>query len=310
VGRVSGRPPFFVVGCARSGTTLLRTMLDGHPQLAVPPESHFVVGLSPRWWRPGRRPTLDDVLAHPKVRAWDVDPVMLRARAEAADARAYPALVDAVFSAYAAEHGKARWGDKTPGYVSYLPDLARLFPEARFVHLVRDGREVAASLAEWDWGARTAVSGAFWWAHKVRVGRRDGARLGPDRYLELRLEDLLADPEATLRRLCAFLGEEFAPAMLGYPERMAAAGGPVRRQERHLVRPPTPGLRDWRDGLSSRDQAAVEEVCRPMLAAFGYAAPPPRRSARAVALAVRSRDLVVTGTRDVRARLSPATREF
>jgi signal transduction histidine kinase len=186
------------------------------------------------------------VLAHTKVRAWDVDPVMLRARAEAADPRSYPALVDAVFSAYAAERGKVRWGDKTPGYVSYLPELARMFPAARFVHLVRDGRDVAASLAEWDWGARTAVSGAFWWAHKVRVGRRDGVRLGPQRYLELRLEDLTADPEATLPELCVFFGEEFAPAMLAYPERMAAAGGPVRRQERHLVRPPTSGLRDWR----------------------------------------------------------------
>src|SRR5262245_4391521 len=287
-------------------------MLDGHPRLAVPDESHFVIGLAPRWWRPGRRPTLDDVLAHPKLRAWDVDPVMLRARAEAdprAGSGSYAALVDAVCSAYAAEHGKARWGDKTPGYVSYLPTLARLFPEARFVHIVRDGREVASSLAEWEWGARTAVSGAFWWAHKVRVGRRDGVRLGPERYHELRLEDLTAAPEHVLGDVCAFLGEAFSPAMLGYPARVAA-GRPVRRQERHLVRPPTSGLRDWRAGLSPADQAAVEEVCRPMLEACGYDAPPPDPRARARALAIRVRDLSITGVRDLRARLSPSTREF
>ena len=307
---MSGDSPFFVVGCARSGTTLLRTMLDGHPRLAVPDESHFVIGLAPRWWRPGATPTLDDILAHPKVRAWDVDRVMLRTRAEAVSPRGYAALVDAVFSAYADEHGKARWGDKTPGYVSYVPQLARMFPDARFVHLVRDGREVAASLAEWDWGARTAVSGAWWWAHKVRVGRRDGARLGPERYLELRLEDLTAAPEATLRRLCAFLGEGFAPEMLAYPDRVAASGRPVRRQERHLVQPPTAGLRDWRSGLAVRDQQAVEEVCRPMLTACGYDTPAPRPAARAYAVALRARDLSITGVRDVRARLRPATREF
>jgi hypothetical protein len=307
---VSGTPPFFVVGCARSGTTLLRTMLDGHPRLAIPDESHFVVGLAPRWWRPGPEPTLDDVLAHPKVRAWDVDPVKLRARAERASPAGFPAMVDAVFSAYASEHGKARWGDKTPGYVSYVPRLARMFPRARFVHIVRDGREVAASLAEWEWGARTAASGAWWWAHKVRVGRRDGSRLGPGRYHELRLEDLTAAPEATLREVCRFLGEEFDPGMLAYPDRVAAAGGPARRQERHLARPPTAGLRDWRAGLARRDRDAVEEVCRPMLAAFGYDAPAPRPAARAYALAVRARDLSVTGARDLRARLAPATREF
>jgi Sulfotransferase family len=305
-----GDAPFFVVGCARSGTTLLRTMLDGHPRLAVPDESHFVIGLAPRWWRPGGAATLDDILEHPKVQAWDVDPVTLRARSEAASPRGYAAMVDAVFSAYAAAHGKARWGDKTPGYVSYVPQLARLFPEARFVHVVRDGREVAASLAEWDWGARTAVSGAWWWAHKVRVGRRDGARLGPERYLELRLEDLTASPEETLRRLCAFLGEEFALAMLAYPDRVAASGRPVRRQKRHLVRPPTSGLRDWRSGLGARDQEAVEEVCRPMLSACGYDAPAPRPAARAYAAAIRARDLAITGVRDIRARLRPATREF
>jgi hypothetical protein len=143
----------------------------------------------------------------------------------------------------------------------------------------------------------------------VRVGRRDGVRLGPDRYHGLRLEDLTAAPEDVLRNVCAFLGEEFSPAMLSYPARVAA-GGPVRRQERHLVRPPTAGLRDWRAGLSPADQAAVEEVCRPMLVACGYDAPPPDPRARARALAVRVRDLSITGVRDVRARLSPSTREF
>jgi hypothetical protein len=302
--------PFFVVGCPRSGTTLVRMMLDGHPRLAIPDESHFIVGLAPRWWRPRRRPSLGDVLAHPKVRAWDVDQSRLRRRAEKASPRTFPEMVDAVFAGYATEHGKARWGDKTPGYVTYLARLARMFPTAQFVHVIRDGREAAASLAEWEWGSRTAVTGAFWWAHKVRAGRRDGAVLGPDRYHELRLDDLTSRPEATLREVCAFLGEDFSPTMLSYPERRAVAAQPRREQERHLVLPPTPGLRDWRHGLSPRDQRAVEEVCRPTLHRLGYESASPRPAARAYALCIRARDLAMTGLHDVRARLSPSTREF
>jgi hypothetical protein len=110
-------PPFFVVGCPRSGTTMLRMMLDGHPHLAIPDESHFVVGLAPRWWV-RRSASIDDILAHPKVRAWDVDPDELASAVCCPVGSSYADRVDAVFSAYARLHGKARWGDKTHGYVT------------------------------------------------------------------------------------------------------------------------------------------------------------------------------------------------
>jgi Sulfotransferase family len=301
--------PFFIVGSPRSGTTLLRQMLDGHPRLAIPDESHFVVGLAPRWWRRRRAVTVDDVLAHPRVARWDVPPDELRAGAAVTDDAGFAEVVGAVFGAYASAHGKARWGDKTPGYVTHLPFLADLFPDSQFVHVLRDGREVAASLADWSWGPPSAVSGAFWWVHKVQAGRRAGRRLPADRYLEVRLEDLIADPEATLREVCRFLGEEYDPALLDYPDRVAAAG-PGPAQERHLVAPPTPGLRAWRDGLPNRAQEAVEQVCRRTLADLGYPVPPRRRQAWPYAVAVRARDLVVTAPAALRARLSPETREF
>src|SRR4051794_27962840 len=129
------RPIFpFVVGCSRSGTTLLRALLDAHPLLAVPPESHFAV--APRLRRLGRDPWF---------RLWGIEPPDLRGL-DVADA------VRAVFAAYAAAQGKPRYADKTPHYVSHLPLLAERFPEARFVHVVRDGRDVALSLLEVPWG--------------------------------------------------------------------------------------------------------------------------------------------------------------
>src|SRR5215212_5409627 len=125
------RPIFpFVVGCSRSGTTLLRALLDGHPLVAVPPESHFVLAPDPR--------ALRRALRHePWFGLWGIEPPELRGL-DVADA------VRAVFAAYGAVHGKPRYADKTPHYVSHLPLLAERFAEARFVHVVRDGRDVAS----------------------------------------------------------------------------------------------------------------------------------------------------------------------
>jgi hypothetical protein len=284
-------------------------MLDGHPRLAIPDESHFVVGLAPRWWRRRRSVTVDDVLAHPRVARWDVTPAELRSRAVVPDGAGFAEIVDAVLAAYASAKGKARWGDKTPGYVTHVPFLAELFPSAQFVHVIRDGREVAASLAEWSWGPPTAVSGAFWWVHKVRAGRRAGARLPADRYLEVRHDELVAEPEATLHDICRFLGEEYDPVLLDYPDRVAAEG-PGPEQERHLVRPPTADLRDWRAGLTPADQAALEQVCRRTLARLGYPVSPRRWRPWGRALAIRGRDLLRTAPAALRARLCPDTREF
>ena len=213
-----------------------------------------------------------------------------------------------------AVQAKPRWGDKTPGYVEHLPHLAALFPTATFVHLIRDGRDVATSLAEWPWGPASPVAGAFWWRRKVRAGRRAGARLGPGRYLELRLEDLIQDPESELRRLCTFIGEEFEPAMLEYQG--SAAEWMRRPQETlmafthpHLTKPPTAGLRDWRRGLTDGHQQAIEAACAPLLRELGYPTTTTRRGALVRAYCLRYESALRTLRRDIATRLRPRTSE-
>jgi hypothetical protein len=285
--------PFFIVGCPRSGTTLLRLMLDAHPRLAVPRESHWVVGLPrSRFGRLSRPRTLDEALADQRVRRWDVDPNVLREETRGARPSTYPELVSAVFSAYAAAHGKARWGDKTPPYVTFLPQLDRWFPDAQFVHIIRDGRQVATSLIEHRWGPRTAVKGGFWWRRMVTAGRRDGSRLTGDRYLELRLEDLVADPDGALRRVCAFLGEDYAAEMLDYGTRPATRAVAAEQGSHHVVKPPTEGLRDWRAGRGPLERRAIEEACSPhLLAALGYRVGERSLSGRVYAWWVRGLDV-------------------
>lgn len=260
--------PFFVVGCPRSGTTLVRTILDGHSRLSIPPESHFVVALA----RHGRRGavTVDDIIAHPEFKAWNADAEALRHWVDRVAPTNYRELVSAVFDWYAVSHGKHRWGDKTPGYVSYLPQLLSVFPDAQFVHVLRDGRDVVASLSEQVWGPEKPAIGALWWRRKVSAGRRAGARMGTDRYIELKLEDLIVDPETRVRELCDFLGEQFEPNMLEFPTRARTLFAEDDKVAARVREPLTSGLRDWRSGMSVREQRAVEALCHRQLVRLGY----------------------------------------
>jgi hypothetical protein len=270
--------PFFIVGCPRSGTTLLRLMLDRHPRLCVPPETEWIVGLAPD--PPERtlghnemRSALDGILAHPKFGAWLVEPEEVRRAVRELEPGSYAALVDAVFGVYMSREGKARWGDKTPDYVRHIPLLSRLFPAAPFLHLIRDGREVAASLGDQPWWPGSAADGARWWVECVEAGRSAEPELGL-RYCELRLEDLVKNPDRALRRVCAALGEEFVRAVLEEysltEEEFEGWGEEDARSHRHLTKPPTAGLRDWRAELSHREQDEVEAICAPLLVDLGY----------------------------------------
>ena len=266
------RPPFpFFVGCGRSGTTLVRALVDAHPDMAIPPESHFVVAEAPR-----RGAAFDPagfvatLAASDRFGLWGLDRDAVAAAVAAAPG-GYPAAVRAVFGLWADRAGKPRYGDKTPGYVVHVPVIAGLFPEAVIVHVIRDGRDVAASFVELGWAA-SAEEAARHWALRVRRGRRAGRELGAGRYHELRYEDLVADPEAALRAVCAAIDLTFVEAMLdhrpGAAEVLRTTSHPD--YHRHLAEPVRAGVRDWRHDLTPSQQARVDLVAGPLLAELGY----------------------------------------
>ncbi len=115
-------------------------------------------------------------------------------------------MITVLFDMHARSDGKLKWLNKTPAYVDVLPELGAVFPEMRFIHCLRDGRDVVASIVAQPWGPNTIEEATQWWASKVRAGQRFGKR-HPTRYFEVRFEDLLAAPEFTLSRAFAFLGE-------------------------------------------------------------------------------------------------------
>ena len=286
--------PILLIGCPRSGTTLLRVMLNAHPRIGIPPENRFV---SQVWFRrhrfgpPGsaraaRRMALAVTRRGRGAVHVGTDRPRLLADFERTRPQTPAAALDQVFSAWAARHGKARWGDKRPAYYALVDQLDAMFPDARFVHIVRDGRACVASLQRPPF-SYPPVRAVATWLNSMHAGRRALRRLGPDRVLELRYEDLTSEPEETLRRLCAFLGEEFAEAMLR-PEDVVATYVPAGFQQHHQIAAGvnTASVRAWERELSDAEVAAVERLGARHLRRFGY--PRTGRGTWLSALAVRS----------------------
>lgn len=289
------RPPFpFIVACGRSGTTMLRVMFEQHPDIAIPPESYFPVSFHrriERYTAPGGGIDLsvlaEDLLHHDRFLAWRVDPSLVRERLTGI-APDYPEAIRRVYAVYAESHGKQRYGDKTPPFLMHMRMLAEQFPEARFVHLVRDGRDVVLSLREQPFAPSTFTGAAEYWAGRVRRARKAGERLGPDRYRELRYEDLIAEPERKLRGLCQFLELDYTPAMLSYEDTSRI---PLTDKMRRsgVVSPPRESGRDWLTQMTPRQLAVVESVAGDQLEEFGYErGARPNARARATSTTVRA----------------------
>ena len=266
----------FIVGCGRSGTTLLRSILDSHPDMAIPGENDFLLSE----FKHGTPFTRGEPVALAQIDAWLEQYPTLRSTLavspeDAPEQLTLPEWFQRSYRAYAARFGKTRFGDKTPGLVHSVKALAAAIPDAVFIHLIRDGRDVAEAFVAQDWGPRTIGEAARTWRRHVSAGRAGALRLPHHRYLELRYEDLVADVEASVRQVCDFLALEYDPVMLEFQESAARARSLTRFPEAHrrLDRALTPGLRDWRRDMSLARRLRFEAVGGGLLEACGYDPP-------------------------------------
>jgi hypothetical protein len=283
-------PYVFFVGCPRSGTTLLGRIGDAHPRLAVIHETRWIPG----WYRKRRglstegdvtHELLERLPEHPRFATLGLDSSSLDGLLRRDRPVHYADFVASLFDLYGQQRDKPLVGDKTPRYVRDLPTLHALWPHAKFVHLIRDGRDVCLSVLDWQKGATNfstweedpVSTTALWWEWNVKLGREAGSLLGPERYYELRYETLVTEPERECRALCAFLGLRYDAAMLRFHEgRMT--DDDARLDTRHPWRPVTAGLRSWRAEMPAEDAVRFEAAAGGLLADLGYerATPPPR----------------------------------
>lgn len=221
---MNNQPMPIVVGSPRSGTTLLRLMLDAHSELSIPPETGFLT-LGPNLRGNGeqlRRNFYDAIVnyGHPGP-SWN-DFEISKEDFWSALSEITPFSVAegyrAFYRLYATRRGKPRWGDKTPVYCKHLDTIRQLLPEARFIHIIRDGRDAALSLRRmWfspGWEIETQAS---YWRECIVSARRAGA--GHADYLEIHYEDLVLNTRATLERVCEHINLTYEDAMLNYHER-------------------------------------------------------------------------------------------
>ena len=267
------RSPVFVIGAARSGTSILCTLLRRYLAISFGTESQFITRIYRTLPHYGNlrhdanlRRLVDDVAKSRCFERWTrrfgctVDADLAYERA-ASGTRSFAGVLDAFFGQLADHHQMPRWGDKTPEYNFNLPVLLSLFPAAQFVHIVRDGRDVALSGFRMHFGAGNAYRAALQWRRTMLHVGHFCATLPPSQVCTLHYETLLREPADTLGDLARFLGIANTDAIL------PAIAEDVPSQ----VRSENGGK--WRTAMSLQDQRLYESVAGDELRAAGYPTP-------------------------------------
>lgn len=264
-------------------------MLDSHPDLAIPPETDFLRHVYPacRDRLHDRSLFIDSMLNHWRWTDCHVDPDEFRAAINDLKPFTLSDGFRSFYRLYARNHGKRRWGDKTPPYLRYMEMIEEVLPEAHFIHIIRDGRDVALSIVPLWFGPNSIEEAAHWWPEQIQLARRQAQAL--KRYMEIRYEDLLAEPESVLKAVCRFIDLPWNPSMLDYHRRAGERIEEVVRDyrqsdgtliasaaERHsihtLLRQPvqTDRAGKWKTEMSEDDRQYFKQVAGNTLRDLGY----------------------------------------
>ena len=231
--------PIFILGNPRSGTTLLRLMLNNHRNIVIPPECGFAVWWYEKYQHWDARSSQDseklatfihDLMTSRKIDTWNLDPARLREHVSREQPGSYSKLVSSIYEFFGRSTGREfkRWGDKNNFHVGFVTTLFAIFPNGCFVHIVRDGRDVACSYRN---VMRSPIVSCYSprlptdiheiaaeWRKNLSKVIKAFDKIGWEKVLEIRYEDLVSHVETELRRLCVYLGEPYDDNMLNYYE--------------------------------------------------------------------------------------------
>lgn len=284
------KPPIFIIGSPRSGTTLLRLMLTCHPNIVIPPSCGFAV-----WWYGKYRDWprgvmldefMGDLMTSRKIESWHIDRDELLYFLRRQGSYTYAMLVSAVYEWYGKSLGEpfTRWGSKDNFHVEHIPELRELFPDAVFIHIVRDGRDMACSYRElnarnintrWapDLPNDITEIALQWQSHLNTVARDFAAGAWANAY-EIKFETLVLDAPGTLQLLCGLLGEEYDPTMLHYHvinrEQELLPREMLCWDEKTLLPPQVSVVGRHKRDLTTRERAAFEAIAGETLRRYGY----------------------------------------
>ncbi|PCJ37938.1 MAG: hypothetical protein COA75_01590 [Cellvibrionales bacterium] len=278
--------PILIVGAARSGTTLLQYMLRSHPDVSLPTsESHFFIPFYERQDEFGDltqlkniQHLLDEIYhAHryffdENMHGLNFNAIQLAAEIHHANITTIPNIISFIFQKNATAEGKTRWGDKTPYYALHLETLLEMFPNAQVVHLIRDGRDCALSMLErrWDLCIFNYYHAAYTWNKYVRAGKAFGKK-HPDHYFEIRYEDILDQPDTSIKILCEYLDIDFNQSVINFGKSDGSGKTPLLQQ------PLQKNNQDkWKTKLSTQQRLTFEALASETLQGCGYAVLEPK----------------------------------
>jgi hypothetical protein len=271
---MSAKFPVFIVGAQRSGTTLLRMVLNAHSEIAIPEEARFLMPLlEQRHLEAGFHgeeytKLVSFLRASEEYRLWNYDSGPFLADLDARSDIGLTELMGGLYGSFVQSEGKRYWGDKSL-FFRRIDILARMFPQGSFIHIVRDGRDVFDSWRKMDASKDCAPAAALDWRLKLNLIERAFARLPADRALTIRFEDLLANAEQVARTACDFLGVDYEEGMLEFHTKSRRYVGDHHSQL--IFKPIEAGNQSkWRNNLSHVEKVAFDLVAGRQLERYGY----------------------------------------
>lgn len=274
--------PFFIVSTGRSGSTLLRTLILQNKSVSIPPESHMLGKVVDKYnggirklpWEYVVRLVAAEFQSTHGFELWEMplNKFYKSATKLPSEQRTLANLIEHFYLHYAKLHNPSatRWGDKSMYNIRYLPQLLQLFPQGNFIHIVRDGRDVAASLLAHE-ATATIRQAATYWQEQVQKAVEFGNRMGSDQYLEIRYEDLVAAPEATMRQVYDFIDLPFSAEMFNFWENVTEIAGTNRELHKNLRRPiNTNAIGKWHTQLTTQQKEIANRLMKPTLEQLGY----------------------------------------
>ena len=273
-----GSSPFFIVGSGRSGSTLLRMILASHSRLAIPPETWYLRPLLKQLAadRPLHPQEVDRathiITNHYRWPDMKLDPGEFHREVAKFEAPFLRDVVEVVYRKHLETEHKFRWGDKTPGYIEIMPQLRKLFPGSQFIHLFRDGRDVAKSFHARRWEGHWLHENTHEWNEAMDYNERWSRSEHSNALLQVRYEDLVLDTESTVRKICGFLDEPFEPQMLAWQEKVDDLI-PAREAHIHAKLKQNPSAENvyrWKHEMTKLELLVSEAFMGGRLAKAGY----------------------------------------
>jgi len=269
--------PIFILGSARSGTSLLSRIVGSHPNIGVPFESHLYNLFYP-WLKyygdleieKNRAHLINDILQTDVMDDWDPKPSFddITSLLEKND---FHGIVDALLNAWVKKCGKKRWGEKTPWHMYFWREILEGFPDAKFIYIVRDGRDASLSWRQARFGPKHIYHLAKRWKHFLDEFGEFKKVVRKENLYELRYEDLLDHPEKIARDICSFVGEDYSDKMLSFHESASPYPTDINN-DKNLSKPLMQSNKEkWRTKMTLQELRIFEAIAGKELEDFGYA---------------------------------------